>query len=743
MIDKILKLIKSLVFRIHILKVACVVLFLVVCFRLYSIQVTYSSNYTDYIERSTTVELQKNVPRGVVYDRNFNVLVDNEAVNTITYQLYSDVSTSQMKEIAKQLADLIEVDFSKLTSRDLKDLYIEVFADEAKELITAKELKELEDNEIYQLQLSRITDEMIANLSDVDKEAHAIFINMNKGTNLTSNIIKKGATQDEIAIVSEHLESLPGVNTEVDWDRTYPSVAGIHPIYGRVSSYEQGLPADLSGFYKAHDYQSNDRVGLSQLELYYEALLRGNKSQYVLTSDNEVSTYEEIYEGQRGYELVLSLDADLQAAVNQIVESELLAAKTNRPVATQYLREAYVVMLNPNTGEVLSMTGKIIEYNEETKQYEIYDNSLGTIQSAFTMGSVVKGATLLAGYNYGVTNINDYITDGPLTFKGGLVKKSWKTMGYINDSDALKMSSNVYFMLQTIRFGGGTYIPGGPLVLDVEVFDKYREFFNQFGLGVSTGIDLPNESIGLIETNKTSGKLLDFSIGQADIYTTMQLAQYVSTIATSGYRYAPQVVKDVYLPSNEEVDGKQLVKSFEPNLLNIVQLDQKYFDRVHEGFKRALQESGGTGYGVFYKADYNPAGKTGTAQEYLRDPETGRYVKDENGEFTEVYNRTLIAYAPADNPEVAIAVVIPQAELPTQSDAASLNIGYEALKAYFDLNKQKTQTTTSRDDQVSIPVDGVDVEAGTDEVEDSQMELPDLIPSVEGVLESETTVVDE
>ncbi|MFR9295867.1 MAG: penicillin-binding transpeptidase domain-containing protein, partial [Turicibacter sanguinis] len=534
MVDKILKLIKSLVFRIHILKIVSIVLFLVICFRLYSIQVTYSPDYTNYIERSTTVELQKNVPRGVIYDRNFDVLVDNEAVNTITYQLYSDVSKSQMKDIASQLANLIEVDFSKLTSRDLKDLYLEVFKEEANELVTAKEIKELDDNEIYQLQLSRITDEMLEKLSDHDKETQAIYINMNKGTNLTSNIIKKGATQDEIAIVSEHLESLPGVNTDVDWDRTYPSVAGISPIYGRVSSYEQGLPANLSGYYKAHDYQSNDRVGLSQLELYYEALLRGSKSQYVLKNENEVSNYQEIYEGQRGYELVLSLDAELQAALNKIVEDELIAAKTNRPVATQYLREAYVVMLNPNTGEVLSMTGKVIEYNEETKQYEIYDNSLGTIQNAFTMGSVVKGASLLAGYHYGVTDINQYITDGPLSFKGGLIKKSWKTLGYINDSDALKFSSNVYFMLQTIRLGGGTYVPGGPLVLDVSAFDQYREFFNQFGLGVSTGIDLPNESIGLIETNKTSGKLLDFSIGQADIYTTMQLAQYVSTIATSG-----------------------------------------------------------------------------------------------------------------------------------------------------------------------------------------------------------------
>ena len=727
MIDKILKLIKSLVFRIHVLKVVCVVLFLVVCFRLYSIQVTYSSDYISYIERSSTIELKTNVPRGVMYDRNFNVLVDNQAVNTITYQRYSDVDVDEMKQIARDLANLIEVDFSKLGQRDLKDLYLEVFPEEAKALVTAKELKELsDDNKIYKLQLSRITEEMTDQISDYDRKVHAIFINMNKGTNLTSNIIKKGATQDEVAIVSENLDSLPGVNTEMDWDRTYPSVAGLHPVYGKVTSYEEGLPSELSEYYKAHDYQSNDRVGRSQLELYYEALLSGFKSQYLLQKNNGISKYTEIYEGQRGYEMVLSLNANLQAAVNKIVEDELLAAKT-RSNTTEYLREAYVVALNPNTGEVLSMTGKIIEFNEETGQYEVYDNSLGTVQSAFTMGSVVKGGSLLAGYHYGVTDVNDSIIDAPMTFKGGLIKKSWKSLGFVNDSDALKFSSNVYFMMQTIRLGGSIYTPGGALVLDLEAFDKYRDFFYQFGLGVETGIDLPNESIGLIEPSRTSGKLLDFSIGQADLYTTMQLAQYVSTIATNGYRYAPQIVRDVYLPSNESEEGKQLIKSFKPKLLNVVELNQKYFARVKDGFRRALQESGGTGYGVFYQADYNPAGKTGTAQEYARDAE-GKYIKDANDDFIEVYNRTLIAYAPADNPEVAIAVVVPQGEKPTQSDSASLNIGHAVFQAYFDLKKQSGANQTEEPSDQAIP-------AG--EVTEGQS------GDVEAILLPETPVVEE
>lgn len=707
MLDKLLKLIKSLVFRINVLKAVCLILFLVVIFRLYAIQVTYSSDYQAFIDRTSTIALQKNVPRGVIYDRNRAVLVDNQAVNTITYQLYSGVSSSEMKEIAGKLANLIEVEFDKLTSRDLKDLYIEIFPEDAKALLTEQEQKELaSDNDAYyQLQLSRITEEHLNQLTDHDKETHAIFIKMNKGTNLTSNIIKQGATEEEIAVVNEHLEEMPGVNTDVDWNRTYPSVAQWHPIYGRVSTYEQGLPATSSGYYLAHDYQSNDRVGLSQLEYYYEDLLRGYKSQYVLTKENEVSSYDEIYEGQRGYEMVLTIDADLQAAVNQIVEEEMLSAKKNSST-TKYLREAYIVMTNPNTGEILAMTGRIIEWDDEKKEYVFTDNSLGTFQNSFTMGSVVKGATLLAGYNANATTLGQVRLDEKMSFKGGLIKGSWKVMGNINDITALTQSSNVYFFKQTMSLAGGVnYYAGMPLVLDLDVFDYYRSFFNQFGLGVATGIDLPNESTGLIESQRTSGKLLDFSIGQADIYTTMQLVQYGSTIATNGKRFAPTLVKEIYLPSNEEVDGKQLLEGFTPRLLNVVDLDEKYFEQVKKGFVGALQSSNGTGYSVFAKATYNPAGKTGTAQEYARDEE-GKYMRDSNGELIEVHNRTLIAYAPADSPEIAISVVVPQGELTTQSHPISLNIGQRSMQAYFDLKKERAEAekTETENADSTIPV---------------------------------------
>ena len=137
-----------------------------------------------------------------------------------------------------------------------------------------------------------------------------------------------------------------------------------------------------------------------------------------------------------------------------------------------------------------------------------------------------------------------------------------------------------------------------------------------------------------------------------------------------------------------------------------MEIDQQYFDRVHQGFIMALQQSGGTGYSVFAKAKYNPAGKTGTAEEYARDEE-GKYIKDANGELIDVNNRTLIAYAPADNPEVAISVVVPQCELPSQSHPISLQIGERAMQAYFDLKKERAniQNNTVETDELTVPAD--------------------------------------
>src|SRR5699024_8534054 len=137
-------------------------------------------------------------------------------------------------------------------------------------------------------------------------------------------------------------------------------------------------------------------------------------------------------------------------------------------------------------------------------------------------------------------------------------------------------------------------------------------YFNQLGLGINTGIDFPYEATGF-EGESTSTGLLDIGIGQYDTYTTMQLAQYVATIANDGVRVEPHLVKEIRNASvNNDLGSVYKVNHTE--VLNKVNVKDQYMDRVQTGFWKAFNESGGTGYSYWADAPYDAAGKTGTAE---------------------------------------------------------------------------------------------------------------------------------
>ena len=165
---------------------------------------------------------------------------------------------------------------------------------------------------------------------------------------------------------------------------------------------------------------------------------------------------------------------------------------------------------------------------------------------------------------------------------------------------------------------GINYVPNNPLDIKQETFNKMRYYFRQFGLGVSTGIDLPNESIGQVgRTDNIPGFLLDYAIGQYDTYTPLQLAQYISTIANGGYRMKPQIVQEVREQPNRPEDVGKVVRSIEPVVLNRVDMDISYINHVKEGFRRVFQEADGTGTGTFKGLPYKPAEKQEQLRQYM------------------------------------------------------------------------------------------------------------------------------
>ena len=285
-----------------------------------------------------------------------------------------------------------------------------------------------------------------------------------------------------------------------------------------------------------------------------------------------------------------------------------------------------------------------------------------------------------------------------MNIKDSPPKKSVSVMGPINDLTALERSSNVYMFKTAIAIGKGKYISGHSLPLDYSAFDKFRYYFSEFGLGVKTGIDLPNEATGYVGTKRQSGFLLDFAIGQFDPYTPLQMAQYVSTIANGGFRMKPQIVKEVRKPDSKKGIGA-VVESVNPEVMNRLDMTESEIKRVQQGFKLVMQGAQGTARANFANKSYNPAGKTGTAQAFYDGP-----IKSRTGAST--YNTTLVAYAPADHPEVAISVVVPWA-YENYNDRYSItnDIGEAVLDKYFELKKKQEENNTKQKNEDKIQKD--------------------------------------
>lgn len=653
-------------------------LFIILFVKLYVVMIVDSSKYKKKLDKLSynTVE-GSSAPRGRIYDRNHNILVDNIAVKTIYYTKSKKVSSSEEVKLAYKVSPHLNLDLSKLTSRAKREFYVEIHPKVAKSKIKDSEWeklkqKKLDATDIKNLKIERITDDEINSMNDSDNKAAYLYYLMNKGYAYDEKTIRTGdVTDEEYAYISENNEELTGFNTRLDWERVYPYGDTFKTILGKVSSASQGLPVEEKEYYLKQGYSLNDRVGISYIEKQYETYLRGTKAVYEVINSNELKL---VSEGKRGNDIVLTIDINLQKQLEEILTDEVTKAKSE--ANTQYYDHSSAIIQDPQTGEVLAMASKQIVNGT------IVDNTSSILTSPVTPGSVVKGASMLVGYNTGAVKIGEYKVDECIKIKGTNEKCSSHTLGKIDDITALAKSSNVYQFKTAMRVAGYEYKRGMGLPLVQSAFDSYRNMYHSFGLGVKTGIDLPVESLGYGASRDTqAGNLLDFVIGQYETYTPIQLSQYISTIANSGSRIEPHLLKEVHESTNDEKLGKTIheVKS---KVLNKIDTKEEYMQRVREGFYAVVNRSDGYGRGYMNTA-YSPAGKTGTSQSFIDTDNDGVIDK-------ETITSNFIGYAPSDNPRMSITVVSPNSSRPdTSTDHASLvtlRITKRATDAYFGLN---------------------------------------------------------
>src|SRR5690606_29655643 len=355
------------------------VLFSLLILRLGFVQIVNGEDAKRQIERTDDVTVSTSVPRGIIYDRNHTQVVSNEPQRAIMYTAPKKFDQKQTLETAEKLAQMIEKDTGSITHRDKVDFWLMKHPEEALAKVTEEELDSLESNEIYKLQRERVTDEELASLTDDELEVLAIYREMTSGYALDPQFIKnKDVTLEELAVVSEHLYMLPGVDTTMDWDRTYLYGDSLKTILGIV---KPGLPAEKLDYYEARGYSRNDRVGVSYIEMQYEDVLRGQKEKTKnITRSGEVLEKELLQEGQRGKDLVLSMDMELQMEIDKIIEEELKASK-EKP-GTNLLDRAFVTVMDPHTGEILALSGKQYSLDEDTNEYTFKDFAAGNFTTA-------------------------------------------------------------------------------------------------------------------------------------------------------------------------------------------------------------------------------------------------------------------------------------------------------------------------------------------------------------------------
>ena len=656
---KIVKKPTSMTKRIYLIFSIIVVLFSIIILRLAQMQILNKSFYDEKLNSSTTYTVTTSNPRGEIYDAAGNLLVSNTVKQVVAFTRSNTITAEEMKELAAKLSTLVTLTETDVTTRQKKDYYLadsDTYAAVVKSLPDDEKYdsygNNLTESEIYANAINAVTDDEI-NYSEDELKLVYIFSQMNAASTFsTVNLTTGDLTEEQIAYITANQSKLSGISIATDWDRETPT-SSLASIIGTVSSKDSGLPAEEADDYLAKGYSLNDRVGTSYLEKEYEEYLQGTHTVREITTDKNgnVVSDEVTSEGKAGQNLKLTVNSDFQAGVESIL-NQYYSADIADGYAT-YSEGVYAVALNPQTGAILAMAGLSHDTGSSTTTL----NALGTINDIFVPGSVVKAATLTAGWESGAISGNQVIADQSINIAGSSAITSWFTgSGSTNITavQALEYSSNTYMVQVALKMMGQEYYSGMSLATTgmKEAMEELRAAYAEYGMGISTGIDLPENTTGYISDDYSAGNVLTEAFGQYDSYTPMQLAQYAATIANGGKRIAPHLVDSIY--DNDGTDGiGTLAKTIETNVLNEINISDDDMDLLQQGFYQVVNSSSGYATGTYMKSStVTIAGKTGTAE---------TYKEDENGNIVTTVNLSVLAYdySTSDDSNIAVAVIVP------------------------------------------------------------------------------------
>ena len=474
---------------------------------------------------------------------------------------------------------------------------------------------------------------------------------------------------DFISRVKE--QSLPGVVIEATTVRQYHTPYAAHllgrvtPIFPEEVEYYTSLDEDGDG---VPDYSLNDTVGRDGVEQAFESYLRGDPGMRTVERNAEGKIVSETWleEPEPGGNVVLTLDIGLQGYVEQVLAASVPAIDVEEETGG-----AACVVLDVDTAEVLTCasypTYDITRYNADYNQYASDPTKPllnRALQGLYAPGSTFKMVTAVAGLETGIIEPDTEIEDlGRYTYWSSPQPMCWiywqrgTTHGWINVSEAIEVSCNYFF-----------YEVGREVGIDVLV-----DYATRFGLGQYTGIELFEEKGVMASPEFTEslggtwyeGSVLSVAIGQeSSQFTPVQLANYIATLVNGGTRNAVHLLKEV-----KSGDFSQVEYTYEPQVLGTIEIETENLQAVKAGML-ALTTQGSVSQ-HFRDLPFQAGGKTGSAQ-----------VDDQTDA-----NAIFVCFAPYDDPEVALALVVERGGSGSELGAMAADI----LSYYFSVQETRDE----------------------------------------------------
>ncbi len=634
-------------------------------------QIVHGAEYRARAVRMTTSVEPVEASRGIITDRNGKVLVSNRAVYTLTFDP-SLVDKDALDEELLRLLDLLRAqgvewfDELPLTAETpygydftvkRSGMLVKYMAGKKwiAEGVTAEELRQ---HMAPQELLDRLCDDfgIDERLPEARRRELAGFRYSLAIAKLDGDGTFLFASGVDVALISQLKDGdYAGVRVGTSSVREYQTDAAAH-ILGRVGKIQNWDE------YKDKGYAWNDLVGLDGVEYAFEDWLRGTDGSRVVTTNAEGKVIDEIYsvEPEPGHNVALTLDIDFQTQVEQI----LADAVEDMTEADGVARGAAAAVVQVGTGEVLALasypTFSLKTFNEDYAA--LREDPLRPMYNRASMGlyapgSTFKPAVAVAALESGVITPYTKIRDLGAYRYYDMVYNCWiyatngGTHGSVNVSEAITVSCNYFFYEVGKQLG-------------ISTIDRYAA---AFGLGEPTGIEIP-ESVGTMTSPDyvnslknqrwTDGLTLQAAIGQAyNTFTPLQLANYIAALADGGTRCSAHLLRDV-----SAYDSAVPTYTYDEPPVETVEISNENLTAVLSGMRRLVTD--GSVRTAFTRCAVDAAAKTGTAQ-------TGGKGTTSNGVF--------VAFAPYDDPQIALALVIEKGG----SGGALANAAVDILNAYF------------------------------------------------------------